>query len=320
MLRERGSETIEIPIYLADSILVERRQTLTGVTYILRTAVGEFNVPISIIEKGLLTRTLTIIEECVKGNYSLNEFKARLLREADLEEGEVSILSKLFETLLRLEKEGKNRIWTRILKNSFAPFFVGKFDYVVGNPPWVNWENLAEDFRKALKELYKWYDILPSNPNAQTKVDLSMIFAYRCMDRYLVEGGMFGFLINDAAFKAMAGNGFRKFKIRGVPFKVKIIHDLVDIKPFEGASNRTAMFIAKKGELTGFPILYKKWFKLVREEMPQNLSLNEVVKIVKIVDFYAEPLGGYKAYGEVLPLVTFYHKDIFSSLKNYLKN
>jgi len=128
------------------------------------------------------------------------------------------------------------------LKNSFAPFFAGKFDYVVGNPPWVNWENLAEDFRKSLKELYKWYDILPSNPNAQTKVDLSMIFAYRCMDRYLVEGGMFGFLINDAAFKAMAGNGFRKFKVRGVPFKVKVVHDLVAIKPFEGASNRTTMF------------------------------------------------------------------------------
>jgi hypothetical protein len=318
MLRERGLETIEIPIYLADSILIERRQTLTGAAYILKTAVGEFNVPISILEKGLLTKTLTVIEECVKGNYSLNEFKARLLREADLEESEASILSKLFETLLRLEKEGKNRIWTRILKNSFAPFFVGKFDYVVGNPPWVNWENLAEDFRKALKELYKWYDILPSNPNAQTKVDLSMIFAYRCMDKYLVEGGMFGFLINDAAFKAMAGNGFRKFRIRGVPFKVKVIHDLVDVKPFEGASNRTAMFIAKKDELTEFPIPYKKWFKLVREEILQNLSLNEVTKMVKIVNFYAEPLGGYKPYGEVLPLVTLYRKDIFTRLNKII--
>jgi hypothetical protein len=37
-------------------------------------------------KKGLLTKILTIIEECVKGNYSLNEFKARLLREISLEE------------------------------------------------------------------------------------------------------------------------------------------------------------------------------------------------------------------------------------------
>jgi len=319
MLREKGGEPIEIPVYLADSILVERRQTLAGATYILKTAVGEFSIPTSVVEKGLLAKTLTLIEECVRRNYSSDEFKARLLREVSLEESEVSILIKLFEMLSKLEKEGKNRIWTRVLKNSFAPLFAGKFNYVVGNPPWVNWENLAEDFRKQVKELYRWYDILPSNPNAQTKVDLSMIFAYRCMDRYLAEGGIFGFLINDAAFKAMAGNGFRKFKIRGVPFKVKVIHDLVPLKPFEGASNRTTMFIAEKGELTEFPIPYKKWFKSVKEEIPQNLTLNEATKMVKIADFYAEPLGGYKPYDEVLPLVTFYHKDVFTKLNKVIR-
>ena len=314
MLRERGAEPIELPVYLADSILVERRQTLTGAAYILKTAAGEFSVPISVVEKGLLAKALTVIEECVKGNYSLNEFRARLLREMKLEEDEVSILTELFGTLSKLEREGKNRIWVRVLKNSFAPLFASQFDYVVGNPPWVNWENLAEDFRKQIKELYRWYDILPSNPNAQTKVDLSMIFVYRCMDIYLKEGGIFGFLINDAAFKAMAGNGFRKFKVRGVPFKVKIVHDLVVVKPFEGASNRTAMFIAKKGELTEFPLLYKKWFKLVKEEIPQSLSLNEVMKMVKVISLYGEPLGGYRPYDECLPLITLYHKDLFTKL------
>jgi hypothetical protein len=318
MLRERGDEPIEIPVYLADSILVERKQTLTGAAYILKTAVGEFSVPVSVVEKGLLAKTLTVIEGCVKGNCSPNDFKARLLREVSLEENEISVVTELFGKLMKLEKEGKNRIWTRVLKNSFAPFFVGQFDYVVGNPPWVNWENLAEEFRKPLKELYKWYDILPSNPNAQTKVDFSMIFAYRCMDRYLREEGTFGFLINDAAFKAMAGNGFRKFKVREVPFKVKVVHDLVAIKPFEGASNRTAMFIAEKGRLTEFPLPCKKWFKLSKEEILQNLTLNEAIKMVKIVDFYAEPLGGYKPYEEVLPLVTIYHKDVFNKLNKVI--
>jgi hypothetical protein len=170
MLREKGAEPIEIPIYLADSILVERKQTLTGTTFNLKTAVGEFSIPTSIVERGLLTKTLTIIEECIKGNYSLNEFKARLLREVNLEENEISILSELFEKLSNLEKEGKNRIWTRILKNSFAPFFAGKFDYVVGNPPWVHWRNLPKTYRDALKALYEEYGILPS-PQYQPNVD-----------------------------------------------------------------------------------------------------------------------------------------------------
>lgn len=319
MLRERGAEPIEVPVYLADSMLVKRRETPIGATYVLSTAVGEFTVPVSIIEKGLLRKILLIIEECLKeGKYTPSEFKARLSREVSLEESEASIIVELFEILLKFEKEERNRIWTRVMKNSFAPLFVGKFDYVVGNPPWVNWENLAEGFKKTIKELYKYYDILPSNPNAQAKVDLSMIFTYRCIDRYLNENGDFGFLINDAAFKGMSGNGFRKFRIKGLPFKVRIIHDLVTIKPFEGASNRTAMFIAKKGEVTEFPIPYKKWFRLPKEKIPQTLALEDLSKVTRIVDLYAEPLGGYKSYGEVSPLITLSHKETFSILNKII--
>jgi hypothetical protein len=318
MLRERGAEPIEIPVYLADSILVEQRQTVMGASYVLKTAVGEFIIPTSIVEKGLLLKILSVCEECVKSGYSQSEFEKRLVREANLEDAETSDIAKLFVTLSKLERVGKNRIWTRILKNSFAPFFVGKFQYVVGNPPWINWENLAEEFRGRLKDVYEYYDILPSNPNAQAKVDLSMIFAYRCMDRYLEDNGDFGFLINDAAFKAMAGNGFRKFNTNSFYFKVKIIHDFVAIKPFEGASNRTTMFVAKKGEVTEFPITYKKWFKLMNEEVPQTLALEEIPKVTKIISFYAAPLGGYKSYGEVLPLLTLSRKDAFNRLNKII--
>jgi len=60
---------MEIPIYLADSVLAERRETLVGAAYVLRTAVGEFTVPTNIIEKGLLANVLSILEECVRGTY-----------------------------------------------------------------------------------------------------------------------------------------------------------------------------------------------------------------------------------------------------------
>jgi len=312
MLRSKGlDEQIEIPIYLADSIMVDQRTTVLGTNvYLLRTSVGNFEIPISMVRREVLDKVLKIIENCVKTNYTANEFIARLVREIEIKEDEAETLKGLYETIWKLEKEGKNRIWLRILKNSFAPLLFENFDYVVGNPPWVNWENLADDFRKPLKELYKWYDILPSNPNAQTKVDLSMIFTYRCLDRYLIDKGKFGFLINDTAFKAMAGNGFRKFRVRGVPFKVEVIHDLVSLKPFEGASNRTSMFIATKSEPTKFPILYKKWFKKVKGEIAQNLTLDEVMKKVKIKKFYAEPLGGYKPYGEVFSLIPLHSKKL----------
>jgi methylase of polypeptide subunit release factors len=40
-----------------------------------------------------------------------------------------------------------NGLWARLLKNNFAPLTVGQFDYIVGNPPWVNWEHLPDGYR-----------------------------------------------------------------------------------------------------------------------------------------------------------------------------
>ena len=44
--------------------------------------------------------------------------------------------------VFELDKANKNGIWARIIKNGFAPLFIGQVDYVAGNPPWVVWDNL----------------------------------------------------------------------------------------------------------------------------------------------------------------------------------
>jgi len=279
MLRERGGEPIEIPIYLTDSILVERRQTLAGATYILKTAVGEFNVPTSVVEKGMLAKTLTIIEDYVRGNYSINEFKARLLRDVSLDENEVSILMELFETLSKLEREGKNRIWTRVLKNSFAPFFAGKFDYVVGNPPWVNWESLPEDYRNTSKVLWDRYGLLEKTKGmglGKVKRDVSSLFLAACFDRYLADGGGLSFLMPFTILKTHASAGFRKFlALKG---RVVKIHDTVELFPFEGAINRTCLIHFKKEGRTDFPIPCVVWNKSTKGEVPTEANLKEVTK------------------------------------------
>lgn len=322
MLREKNmNEPLEIPVYLADSIMVKQIMTVVGADiYCLNTVAGNFEIPVWIVKRELLDKVLSLIETCAR-NYTTNEFLDRLQRELKIKVEEAQTLQSLYETISKLEKEGKDRIWLRVLRNSFAPFLKGQFDYIVGNPPWVNWENLADELRPRLKDLYEYYNILPKNQNAQTKVDLSMVFVYRCIDRYLKDGGYLGFLINDAAFKAMAGNGFRKFRIsiNNVvrPFKVKVIHDLVAIKPFEGASNRTAMFVAKKGEVTKFPILYNKWFKS-SGEISQTLPLEDIRKVTKVMRFYAKPLKGYKSSGEVLPLLPLSNKKLFNKLNKVI--
>ena len=55
---------------------------------------------------------------------------------------DVDIILDLYNKLLDLERQGKDKVWVSILKNAFAPILKGKFDFVIGNPPWVGWENL----------------------------------------------------------------------------------------------------------------------------------------------------------------------------------
>ncbi len=293
MLREKGAEPIEIPVYLADSIMVQQKPTVYGTkAYILKTVVGEFSVPIRIVEENLLSRALLILEECVKGGYSVSDFKARLIKEVNLEEQDLSLMIGLFETLKKLESEGKNKIWLRVLKNSFAPLFVGKFDYVVGNPPWVLWDNLPDDYRNSTKSLWQWYGLFTlSGFEARYgggKKDISVLFTYVCVDKYLKDHGIFGFLITQSVFKTKgAGEGFRKFRLREAPLKVWKVHDFVAIKPFEGANNRTASIFMLKNEKTEYPLAYILWRP--REAVNQNDSLEKVLIKTERLEMLAEP-------------------------------
>ena len=290
MLREKGAEPIEIPVYLADSIMVEQRPTLYGgASYVLRTTVGEFNIPLSIIEKGMLAKVLSILEECIKGRYSSQEFKERLLMEVPLNEADVSYLVGLFNTMIKLEKEKKNKIWLRILKNSFAPLFAGKFDYVVGNPPWVLWDNLPDDYRRALESLLRFYGLWkPAERWGGSKIDISALFTYVCNDKYLHEQGNFAFLITQSLVKSKgAGERFRRFRIRQTPLKPLILHDLVEIKPFEGANNRTAAIFLKKGEEIEYPITYILWRP--KAVVDQTDSLNEALRKTERIRMLAKP-------------------------------
>jgi hypothetical protein len=218
---------------------------------------------------------------------------------------------RLYEQFLKLEKKVLNGIWTKIIKNSFAPMLIGQFDYVVGNPPWVHWRSLPENYRNLVKDLYEKYKLLPP-ANYIPNVDLSMLFTYKCIDAYLKKGGHLGFLITQIVFKSYTGSGFLRFSIGNVPFKVLKIHDMTEIKPFEGAQNRTAMFIAIKGEQTKFPINYIIWKSSAK--INQTDSLEEAFKKSERIETLGEPIG-YKPGMKVIPPLSTLPKESLRILK-----
>lgn len=290
---------IEIPVYLADSLLVEAKPTLTGISYIVRTYVEKFELPKSVVDKGILGKLLESVDKYVSLQYSIEDFKKIAKDELKLTEEELILVSDLYDTFLKLEQEGKNHVWAAIIRNAFAPITTvasyGKFDYVIGNPPWVNWENLPEDYRNASAELWERYGLKAKATAEQfelgkMKRDISMLFLYVCADRYLADHGMLGFLITQMVFKTKSAEVFRRFRLpEGVGIKVVKVHDMVSLKPFEAAANMTSMIILKKGANTRYPVPYIRWTK-TREGDLTTATLEDVFRICSQNELIAVPI------------------------------
>ena len=282
----------EIPVYLADSILVETKGGLYGTFYVLRTVVGNFEIPKQIVDRGLLGELLNLIEACLRNQYKPQEFlelfKNKIASKLKNNSIDYNAIRKLYETFLQLEKEGKNHIWTSIIRNAFAPLLKGKFDYVVGNPPWVRWDNLPDDYRDTTKELWSKYGLVAKGAG-RFKRDLAMLFLARSFDLYLKDGGVFGFLMPLTVFKTLAGAGFRGYIAR---WEIIRIHDLVTLYPFEGATNRTAAIILRKIPRNDRNNEFRHviWENLTGKPIPTDASLEEVLNTTKRYEIRMIPL------------------------------
>lgn len=266
---------VELPIYLCDAVLTPSKygdlftESELDKVRKLRTSVGDFNIPVEVThDRALIGKYAEVLEACVRERYSGSDFLARCEAEG-LPTSEAGLHRILYEQLRELDEQNKNGIWARIIKNAFAPLFIGKVDFIAGNPPWINWESLPGDYRDAMKPLWKDYGLFSLGGSAGRlgggKKDLSMLFVYVCVDNYLCPGGRLGFVITQTVFKTKgAGDGFRRLKfgtfLHPVYLKPVSVADLSEIQVFEGATNRTAIFVCEKQTAKfEYPVPYTVW-------------------------------------------------------------
>lgn len=303
LLQHRKGE-INIPVYICDSIMTPQEgEDLFGKGIVkFNTAVGPFNVPKSLVQARYIDILSNFLEEVVKLSLDREQFIEKLCQKLPLnlrqDSRDIEVAYGLYEKLLNLDRQGINSIWARIIKNAFAPLFVDEFDYVAGNPPWVNWESLPEQYRLNTKPLWLFYGLFPHGGMdtilGKGKKDISMIMTYVAMDKYLKRNGKLGFLITQSVFKtAGAGQGFRRFQLGdGSPIQALYVDDMVKLKPFEGVGNRTSIVILQKGRETKYPVPYNYWVKKVKGKgIADDLSLDEITQIATYRKFYAEPVN-----------------------------
>ena len=305
LLEARKGE-ISIPIYLADSILTPSEGTdlFTRHGYSFTTAVGRFTIPRSLVQANYIDQLANLLEECVHVQLSPEHFHSRILQNFPLQEphdnAEISLLDSLYLQLLKLEQQGINGIWAQIIKNAFAPLFKGEFDLIAGNPPWVNWESLPVTYREDTKPLWEYHGLFKYKGQLgkmrEGKKDISTLMTCVVMENNLKENGRLGFVITQSVLKTTTANqGFRRFVLgNGIPISVIAVDDMVKLKPFEGASNRTAIMIIDKGRETRYPLRsYFNWYKPDGGTIiPENITLQELTqkKIATFRVFHAKPI------------------------------
>lgn len=152
LLRYHGGRTpLEIPVYLTDSVLLpgrvdEQRDMFARDTIAFPMVVGTFEIPRQVVEQHHVPELMALLHEAVIEHHEERAFVARALSDLQLPASEdvVEALSGLHAAMTSLDKQGKNRIWTKLIQNRYAAlFYRTHFDFVIGNPPHVNWEALT---------------------------------------------------------------------------------------------------------------------------------------------------------------------------------
>ncbi len=327
-------DEVEIPIYLADSVLWPQRtmgqvhlDTAEGDHVKIQTSVGLFHVPCVWIRDGglLIKKVSPELEKMVKLQYPASEAIERLCHENLIDPPQEIVAERFYRELLALELQDKDGIWTRFIKNAITPMMAGKFDLVVGNPPWIRWGYLSQEYRAATLQMWKSYGLF-SLRGQQARLgggekDFSMLFLYSCVDYYLKDHATLGFLITQEVFKSKgAGEGFRRFTLREhEPFKVIKAHDLVSVKPFEKAANKTAAIILIKGESTEYPVPYTLWTrKKGIGKIASDISLDEAKKSLVQQSLNAKPIGNNTSSWQTIPSDSEIDFDIFKGKNLYV--
>lgn len=247
---------VSIPIFIADSILApvvyteENDDTLK-----LSTSVGALELPkFKSFHQGNEFLTLLSYSIHEKSDYEI--FRNLVISKGLVDPHYEPIIKRLFDRLYVLHRSGKDSFWPIILRNSFAPTMIGnKFDYVVGNPPWIAWKSMSKSYREGTLAIWQSYGIFEKNAydKKTTHDDFGMAVTYVSIDQYLKDGGSMVFLLPASFLKSTkGGEGFRKLQIvrngQNVPFSIDSVHDFSDVSLFTVATVAIHFLKGKKME------------------------------------------------------------------------
>ena len=145
---------------------------------------------------------------------------------------------KIIEEIEQLRTEYEDGRFLRTLEDLALAMTLKhelRYDFVVGNPPYIRIQNIPEVLRSYWQGIYEW---------AEGNFDIYVPFIERAMKYWLGEDGRFGFIVSNRFTLANYAKQLRKHlpEIAELEFLV----DLKDTRVFKDALNYPAILIAKR--------------------------------------------------------------------------
>ncbi|MDW8444103.1 MAG: N-6 DNA methylase [Acetobacteraceae bacterium] len=197
-VRERPARLV-VPVYLGDSMQWNLREAVGGRDVVVRVPEeAPIVIPAGFAEnQAAYDAGIAALQDALRvgGEEGL---VAALRRHEGVTEEDARAMVAPFRRLRALYEAGRDDVWPFVLRNLVRPLWLSRpenrADVVIGNPPWVRYNELAPELQERLRPALARENLWAGQRYA-TSQDLAALFWVRSAERYLKEGGTIAFLL-----------------------------------------------------------------------------------------------------------------------------
>ena len=305
--------SLSIPVYLGDALQLRFR---TGDMF----AEHQITIQTRDEENTDLVFPVTLVERAENFDALMGDVSDSIERGGDpflaLDDNHINdpderqTVGETIRTMQRLHDSGRNHIWAYYTRNMVRPVALSrsKVDVLIGNPPWINYNQTADILRDELQSLSRNRYGIWAGGRYATHQDVAGLFFSRSVDLYLKDGGVIGFVLPHSALQAGQYTKWRggQWRVRKtgpsvqVDFTFKSAWDLEQLKPNSFFPVPASVVFARKlsQDASGKPLAgrVERW----RGSPGADNVRREAVGITDTGAAGESPYGGYSRQGATI--------------------
>jgi len=136
-----------------------------------------------------------------------------------------------------------------------------KYDFIIGNPPWINFNDIQDEkYKELLKQYFIRYELVKNLKEVLlggSRIDLAALVLYSVFLNNTKDSTVCGYFLPLSLFlNDGASDSFRKFSVGQKSFSLDYIYDFDGITVFEGIATRFCFAHFTMNRKTIYPISY----------------------------------------------------------------